>query len=62
MGKEAFLERLTLDRLALLPVAEATVLAFCFAFGAGVGSFLNVVVYRLPRRESLVFGGSHCPR
>lgn len=57
MGKEPFL-----DRLALLPVAEAVVLAFSFAFGAGVGSFLNVVVYRLPRGESLVFGGSRCPR
>jgi leader peptidase (prepilin peptidase)/N-methyltransferase len=26
-----------------------------------VGSFLNVVAYRLPRRESLVHPGSHCP-
>jgi leader peptidase (prepilin peptidase)/N-methyltransferase len=31
-------------------------------FGACVGSFLNVVVWRLPRQESLVFPGSHCPR
>ena len=30
-------------------------------FGALVGSFLNVVVYRLPRHESLVSPGSHCP-
>lgn len=51
-----------LDRLAVLPIAEAVLLAFFFAFGAGVGSFLNVVVYRLPRRESLVFGGSRCPK
>jgi leader peptidase (prepilin peptidase)/N-methyltransferase len=29
-------------------------------FGALVGSFLNVVAYRLPRRESLVRPGSHC--
>lgn len=57
MAKETFL-----DGLALLPVAEAVVLAFCFAFGAGIGSFLNVVVHRGPRGESLVFGGSHCPR
>ena len=29
--------------------------------GAVVGSFLNVVIYRLPRGESLVSPGSHCP-
>jgi leader peptidase (prepilin peptidase)/N-methyltransferase len=29
--------------------------------GAVVGSFLNVVVYRLPRHESLLVPGSHCP-
>ncbi|HEX4837743.1 MAG TPA: prepilin peptidase [Solirubrobacteraceae bacterium] len=34
---------------------------FAGVFGAIVGSFLNVVVYRLPRRESLVRPASHCP-
>ena len=34
---------------------------FLFAVGACVGSFLNVVIYRLPRGESIVFPGSHCP-
>ncbi len=29
--------------------------------GLAVGSFLNVVIYRLPRRESLVSPASHCP-
>jgi leader peptidase (prepilin peptidase) / N-methyltransferase len=29
--------------------------------GAIMGSFLNVVAYRLPRRESLVSPASHCP-
>lgn len=30
-------------------------------FGALVGSFLNVCIYRLPRRESIAWPGSHCP-
>lgn len=29
--------------------------------GLIVGSFLNVCIYRLPRRQSLVHPGSHCP-
>ncbi|HEX4056308.1 MAG TPA: prepilin peptidase [Tepidisphaeraceae bacterium] len=35
---------------------------FLFALGACVGSFLNVVVYRLPRGISLVTPASRCPR
>jgi leader peptidase (prepilin peptidase)/N-methyltransferase len=35
--------------------------AFAGMFGAIFGSFLNVVVYRLPRRESLVAPASRCP-
>jgi leader peptidase (prepilin peptidase) / N-methyltransferase len=30
-------------------------------FGAIIGSFLNVVAYRLPRHESLIAPASHCP-
>lgn len=31
-----------------------------FGFGAMVGSFLNVVIYRVPKGESIVQPGSHC--
>jgi leader peptidase (prepilin peptidase)/N-methyltransferase len=37
-------------------------LALAFALGLAVGSFLNVIIYRLPRGESIVRPGSHCPR
>jgi leader peptidase (prepilin peptidase)/N-methyltransferase len=30
-------------------------------FGLIVGSFLNVVIYRLPRGESIAYPASHCP-
>jgi leader peptidase (prepilin peptidase) / N-methyltransferase len=35
---------------------------FAGVLGAIVGSFLNVVAYRLPRHESLITPASHCPR
>ena len=31
-----------------------------FIFGLMIGSFLNVVIYRTPRGESIAFPGSHC--
>jgi len=33
---------------------------FVFLFGACVGSFLNVCIYRLPKEESLIKRNSHC--
>jgi leader peptidase (prepilin peptidase)/N-methyltransferase len=35
---------------------------FSFAVGACVASFLNVVVWRVPRGESIVRPPSHCPK
>jgi len=34
---------------------------FIFAFGCCIGSFLNVVIYRMPRDKSLVTPPSSCP-
>ncbi len=31
-------------------------------FGLVVGSFLNVVIHRVPNRESIVWPASHCPK
>lgn len=36
-------------------------IAFAFAFGLIWGSFLNVVIYRVPRGKSVVRPGSACP-
>ena len=34
---------------------------FALVFGLMVGSFLNVVIARLPEEQSIVYPGSHCP-
>ena len=35
---------------------------FIFLFGSAIGSFLNVVVLRSPKRKSIVKNYSHCPK
>lgn len=40
---------------------DALLIILVFIFGLLFGSFLNVVIYRVPRGESIVLPASHCP-
>jgi leader peptidase (prepilin peptidase)/N-methyltransferase len=42
-------------------VGAAITIAVAVTFGLVIGSFLNVVMWRVPRGESVVSPGSHCP-
>lgn len=43
------------------PLPMILALVFAALFGLAIGSFLNVVAWRMPRRESLVRPASRCP-
>ena len=53
-------EQFTIESVGLL-LLDLAAIGFLVVFGANVGSFLNVVAYRVPQGMSVVFGGSHCP-
>lgn len=42
-------------------ILEGVLRLLVFAAGASLFSFLNVIIYRLPRKMSFVQGRSHCP-
>lgn len=44
-----------------LELAYGLMILFAATFGGAVGSFLNVVIYRLPNGLSLISPPSHCP-
>lgn len=41
---------------------DTLVIIFAGIFGLLVGSFSNVLIWRLPRRENIAFPPSHCPK
>lgn len=45
----------------LFAMSEKNLIGLTILLGAIVGSFINVLICRLPRGESIVFPGSHCP-
>lgn len=50
------------DAIVAEPILPLVYLvSFAFLLGGIIGSFLNVVIHRVPRGESIVRPGSHCP-
>ncbi|MGH9948939.1 MAG: prepilin peptidase [Pyrinomonadaceae bacterium] len=47
---------------SIFGVPEFVGFIFIFALGAIIGSFLNVVIHRVPNEESIVFPNSACPK
>jgi leader peptidase (prepilin peptidase)/N-methyltransferase len=59
-------EKISMERMSFVEEAgfrcgEAMVTFCFFALGANIGSFLNVVVWRMPLGKSIVHGDSRCP-
>ncbi|RZM19204.1 MAG: prepilin peptidase [Pedobacter sp.] len=49
-------------RFSFTEIPDLFLNVFVVVFGLFIGSFLNVVIYRVPRGESIAYPGSHCPQ
>jgi len=56
------MEEMSIGEAIRLRAMEALTGLWFMALGGTIGSFLNVVVYRMPRGESVVFRASRCPQ
>ncbi len=59
--EELFLSQWSYPELVLARLSEFLIGVWVLAAGASIGSFLNVVIYRVPRGVTLL-GTSHCPK
>ncbi|MCA9074709.1 MAG: prepilin peptidase [Planctomycetaceae bacterium] len=55
------MDRLTLSQNVVFKFVESVSGLWFLIVGTAVGSFLNVVIYRVPRRISVITQRSHCP-
>jgi len=46
----------------VIAALNTILLILVFFIGAILGSFLNVLIYRLPKKENFVWGNSYCPQ
>lgn len=56
------LEEMTFQEAVRLRTTEVFTAVWFFVYGATIGSFVNVIVYRTPRGESIVSKPSTCPQ
>jgi len=62
LKKASMWEDITVEDVVSNVLVEGVTLVPVFAFGEMVGSFVNVILYRSPRRMNLLWPPSRCPQ